>query len=478
MDSRATIHRWAQHRQTPESNRGIEEGLLDMQRESRASLITTSNTHHLDFRTGYSVYKSILPAIEKAEHEVILVTCFWARSRTLDILNDCLRKLSAKGQSQGRRIRVRICFSSSSLFQKLFHTSSLSGQTYGSSQWQPKFGLPHPDGLTGLDMEMKSIFVKPFSVMHPKFIVVDRARVFLPSCNISWEDWFEGCIEFSGPIVQHFVHFWQDFWANEEDSALQDTIHNEGEVLASARSDDDVAGPTANSLSLPQSRPVQHKGIPTVFLPSPHHVNPHFSFPWQPCPAPPETPLNTFLLDIFANAKRSIRIQTPNLTAPPVLSALLRASRNGVNVDILTSERLMILEQLVTVGTTTKRCLDKLMKRHTAMVKNANSVDDRTLEGGHFVRPGSLSVSYYRPSEPTLADRQPEPVQSHLKLTIVDQETIVFGSGNMDRASWYTSQELGVAFLSRELVESVTSSLDASMSNRSKMLYSLENIAE
>ena len=43
------------------------------------------------------------------------------------------------------------------------------------------------------------------------------------------------------------------------------------------------------------------------------------------------------------------------------------------------------------------------------------------------------------------------PRELHLKCLIVDDASVVLGSGNMDRASWYTSQELGVVFESREL---------------------------
>jgi hypothetical protein len=59
----------------------------------------------------------------------------------------------------------------------------------------------------------------------------------------------------------------------------------------------------------------------TVFLPSPHRRNPRLKLiaPMDKVLAPP-TPLNTFLLTLFAKAERSIRIQTPNVTAPPVLS--------------------------------------------------------------------------------------------------------------------------------------------------------------
>lgn len=83
---------------------------------------------------------------------------------------------------------------------------------------------------------------------------------------------------------------------------------------------------------------------------------------------------------------------------------------------------------------------------------------------------GSLRVDYYEPrAEET---RQwGEPVQSHLKLTIVDGEWTVLGSGNMDRASWYTSQELGVAFRSEELAKIIMKTVSDQMQERTKLAF-------
>lgn len=47
------------------------------------------------------------------------------------------------------------------------------------------------------------------------------------------------------------------------------------------------------------------------------------------------------------------------------------------------------------------------------------------------------------------------PTKLHLKLTIVDEAIAVLGSGNMDRASWVTSQEVGVAVFSEEVAKRV-----------------------
>ncbi|KAK5000617.1 hypothetical protein LTR28_013023, partial [Elasticomyces elasticus] len=256
------------------------------------------------------------------------------------MISEALSKLSAKAIQRGTKIRVRIGFSSLSIWQKLFQTSNLNGRIYPSTLYTSTLGIPHLDGL---DVEVKSIFVRPFSVMHPKFIVVDRRRVFLPSCNVSWEEWFEGCVELSGAIVDQFVHFWEDFWKSSHDATIE----------------------LPNPLDLSGASEEPLLEVTPIFLPSSHHRNPRFRpFPWQPVSAPPRTPLNVFILKAIAAAEQSVYIQTPNLTAIPVLSSVLNALRCGIDVSILTSERLMILEQLVTAGTTTSRCVRKLIKRY------------------------------------------------------------------------------------------------------------------
>jgi phosphatidylserine/phosphatidylglycerophosphate/cardiolipin synthase-like enzyme len=284
-------------------------------------------------------------------------------------------------------------------------------------------------------MQVKSIFLLPFSVMHPKFIIVDRKIAVLPSCNVSWEDWFEGCVTLTGPVVSCFVNFWREFWAQQEDRDELVNISrdpNHEELIARTSQQQSQQG------QLPLHTPLDLKDIPTIFLPSPHHRNPDFRFPWQDHSAPPPTPLNTFFLRSLYSAEREIYIQTPNLTAAPVLTAILSTLRRGIDIHIITSEKLMILEQLVTAGTTTSHCISKLISRYQAL----SSLPPSDLEAGRG-KLGNLKIDYFIPKA---GDADREPQQSHLKCTIVDQELVILGSGNLDRASWYTSQELGVAF--------------------------------
>jgi len=48
----------------------------------------------------------------------------------------------------------------------------------------------------------------------------------------------------------------------------------------------------------------------------------------------------------------------------------------------------------------------------------------------------------------------------------VDGEFTVLGSGNMDRASWFTSQELGILFQDRALATSVRTAVDSTLEAR------------
>ena len=433
------------------------------------SLITTASVESFITGTGSSIYDDIAPLLEQTEHELILVTCFWASSVTRDSLNAVLRKLSDKAVRRGtEKIRVRICFSSSSVFQKLFHNQPASGQSYPASQWVKKFGLPDPSELNGLNLKVKSVFMLPFSVMHPKFIIVDRQVVVLPSCNVSWEEWFEGAITMRGAAVLQFIKFYWTFWERRTDPPSFLPEREQSSIALPSRSSNTPPTTASQHTTWPTNL------TPTLFLPSPHRRNPNFR-PFGPATAP-ATPLNTFLLTLFARAERSIRIQTPNLTAPPVLSAILNALSRGIDVQILTSARLMILEQLVTAGTTTARCVRTLIKRYKALSppNKSRSYDEEVAMAPANI--GKLRIRFFEPTGGAKGRGEEcgEPQQSHLKMTVVDQEVLVLGSGNLDRASWFTSQELGVAFFGEEIVSKVEETVDRAMEGRSRVVFDSE----
>ncbi|KAF2477126.1 phospholipase D/nuclease [Lindgomyces ingoldianus] len=384
------------------------------------SLVSTSTIHKFETGTGSSIYLSLAPLLESTSEELILVTL-----------------------------------------------------------WIKKLGLPDPSDLPGLDVNVKSIFLLPFSVMHPKFIIVDRRTVVLPSCNISWEEWFEGCITFSGPSVGQFVRFYSQFWERREmpppDALAFDEVENARwkDATPTSLAAEEHANRTTRFLTSAHGSEITN--IPTVFLPSPHRRTPHVQpFATTDNVVAPPTPLNVFVLTLLSKAEKSIQIQTPNLTSPPILSAILKALSRGIDIRILTSEKLMVLEQLVTAGTTTKRCIRKLVKRYNNLSRTTSSCLASDEEAAIGLPPlGRLHISYFTPlgGPKKRGQENGEPQQSHLKMMIVDDEVLVLGSGNLDRASWFTSQELGVAFFDQALVERVRRIVHDAMIGRVRVVF-------
>lgn len=452
--------------------------------------------------TGASLYaQRLLPAMLAAEHEIILVTCYWARSKTLAGICRALEELARRRLARAREtreaqpqppLRVRICFSSRSLFQKLLHTPSRDGYTYPASAWRATLGLPDPALLAaaGIDLVVRSLFFLPFSVMHPKFLVVDRRRAFMPSCNVSWEPWLEACLELvrgrpdgdGVDPIDGLMEFYRGVW--ERDLDLEQHFP-ESTSAAQTRVDDDdsqelITSPADVSISLSHV-PISPTAI--TWLPSPHHRNPRFRpFPWQQDPSVPDTPLNTTLLRLFAEARRDIYLQTPNLTAPPAIAAVLDALARGVDVTIVTGRRMMVWEQILTAGTTAERCVGKLIAQHRRLCESAKtnasvqSSSTQPADDGHTVdieaqalSPGRLRVSYFRPSAGSAAEE--EPVQSHVKMSIFDRESTVLGSGNMDRASWFTSQELGILICDAAFATAVRNTASQALEGRLDKLY-------
>ncbi|CCT72150.1 uncharacterized protein FFUJ_13849 [Fusarium fujikuroi IMI 58289] len=373
------------------------------------SLITTSSPKTLYVGTGHSIYtRALLPAILSAKHSVQLITCYWAASPSLDAIRDTFEKL-AKARIEANvkePLRITIGFSSFGLFQKLFHPASREGYVYEPSKW-PKLGLP--------DQQL------------------------LQNANIDLTRWFEGCVEVEGAIVDRLLAFYDRVWGcNDEPSRLLDSREDSQiDQRAPDRLQANSETSATQSIDFPASGPV-----PTIFLPSPHHRNPRFSFfPFLSQTNPPMTPLNAALLTLFSNAQRRITILTPNVTSWPVVESLLDALARGVDVQIRTSKGMMLIEQLVTAGTTTSWCLRKFIQRYNALVNQPRSSDPEAQSPA----PGKLEIFYYKQLD-ARRDKEDEPVVSHFKMTLVDDEYLVLGSGNMDRASWWTSQEIGLLF--------------------------------
>lgn len=454
-----------------------------------SSLLTSSTPRAFHVGTGLSVTTLLSSIIASAESEVLFVTCFWAPSKSREVFSDALRTLSERRLASGAKdkVKVRIGFSSSGVWQKLSHPSTPRGKEYLPETWE-KLGLPSLQELEGLDVGVRSIFYLPFSVLHGKFCIVDRKVLVLPSSNVSWEVWGECASIFEGGIVNTFLAFWKGVWGFGPES--EESAENSKEDLLIA--DLDGTGSIDHSLT-PISAPVAMSEFPsnpavtypTLFIPQPHHRNPRFHLP-RPLsclssrPALqlyPQTPQNAFILLAIARAEKSVYIQTPNLTSQPLIDALASAVRRGVVIELVTCRRMMLLEQIVTtagVGVT-EWCVRRLVKR---VVSNGLPDGERGAGGGGG---RGLWVYYYTGAIPpkgitdeeeqTAGHEMQYAVKSHVKTLIVDNRITVLGSANGDRASWYTSQEVNVAVFSEKFAEVVRRDLVEGLGGRLECVY-------
>ncbi|KLJ07001.1 hypothetical protein EMPG_17500 [Blastomyces silverae] len=404
--------------------------------------------------TGLDILSNyICPDIETADREVVFVTCFWAtmsesRVRLCKTLRTLSKKVVKKRAAASpntptvENIKVYICLSSVSLLQKLRHTESTAGYVYDPTEWNEKLKLPTPEEIPGLDLTVKSIFIRPFSVMHPKFVI----------------SWYEGAFRLKGrSIVEKFHKFWTEVWNPEAQLPHGAAVGGISTFPATANVTlpplKDPPAKSAGQLVKSFPNTPANRELQTLFLPSSHHQNPAFRPGIFRLPrSEPRTPLNAFTKFLFANAESEIYVITPNLTAKPVMHALVQALKRGVKVTIVTNMNLMVMEQLATSGTTTARCIKSLMNSHRRVLCAWAMKETDTTDAA---KPGKLTVREWKVATSRRYNLGGGSafVKSHLKLTVVDERVVLLGSGNMDRASWYTSQEVGVALYSAEVAK-------------------------
>jgi hypothetical protein len=205
---------------------------------------------------------------------------------------------------------------------------------------------------------------------------MDRERAWCPSCNVSWEGWLEGCVELRGGITSKLFVFWAAFWGREGGGMeVPSSLSGHATDTGGGKLGDITLGgpvvPTSTTSGLLGRIDLAPSTTQTILLPSPHHRNPRFQM--SAAIQAPATPLNLFMLTLFASAISSIWILTPNLTCQPVVEALFSALGRGVHITIVTSRRLMILEQLVTAGTITEYEIWKLRRRYSRLMRSHDS---------------------------------------------------------------------------------------------------------
>ena len=232
------------------------------------------------------------------------------------------------------------------------------------------------------------------------------------------ENWYDLAVRLEGDIVQHFLQYFFHYY-HPKGVIFPPRIIPPHPILTSSTFRDKY--PTS-------TYPLQSPIIPLAFLscgPSRRGV-----LPFAPIRATP----TLFQIEAITRARRSIFIQTPNLTSLAIIKAIKLALLNTIQVIFYLPRNMMVLESLVTGWSTTK-CRVRLLQRWAKKHPQTN-----------------LTVEWFKsnPNEGFVVDGN----KSHIKFMVIDEELVIVGSSNLDRASACTSGEVNVSFSNPELAKS------------------------
>lgn len=136
--------------------------------------------------------------IASAEREVLFVTCAWSPSVAQRLVRGALLELSRRSGDSGRRVKARLMYDAAGL-------SNLSDSRHKLSQkaiTAKSMGLPGPDEIPHVDLEVMSVHTIPLGTLHSKFCVVDGKVAAVMSNNMADNDNLEMMVHLEGPIVE------------------------------------------------------------------------------------------------------------------------------------------------------------------------------------------------------------------------------------------------------------------------------------
>ncbi|KAK6516126.1 hypothetical protein TWF506_006036 [Arthrobotrys conoides] len=395
--------------------------------------------------------------IVEAKSEIMIFSNFWKHSYAAKRIGDALKVLSKRTEESSRpRVAVKILFDRGSV-KHVFQ----SRVTVTETEWVT-LGLPSMEDAPNIDIEVINYHNFPIGTFHSKFMVVDKRIAALNSCNIQDNSNLEMMCQFEGPVVDeiwdHAVSAWglptksERPLANGSGSSSfrkhgsEDALHidyspvNDPPPRLTA---EDVTQILNRSVPNPLQTDVKDDYISKVPFRSHLRLNIK-DIPMVLAPRAPyasfgnvslNTPQNAAWLSAIYFAKFKIFIQTPDLNAPPVITALLEAVKRGVEVSIVLCLGYNDLGEMLP----TQGGHNEWVVGH--MIKQLNQQEKTRLKtywyvGRDMVKPVH-AAKHFR--------------TCHIKLMIVDEKIGIQGSGNQDTQSWFHSQELNIVIDSEEV---------------------------
>ena len=148
--------------------------------------------------------------IYRAEHEIFLATNYWQSSVASTYLTNAIRDLnkrlaaefeasfSSSSPPRRKKIVLKILYDRGTPKQFLSRHQIVAPDTYTNAS---TIGLPHPDEIPFIDMQVMNFHTPIMGTFHAKYMVVDRRVAILQSNNIQDNDNLEMATHLEGPVV-------------------------------------------------------------------------------------------------------------------------------------------------------------------------------------------------------------------------------------------------------------------------------------
>ncbi|RKP04403.1 hypothetical protein THASP1DRAFT_33835 [Thamnocephalis sphaerospora] len=415
--------------------------------------------------------------IRKADEEVVALTYLFDRlsSCTRDIAQ-AVRDLNGRAQKDGRRVRVFFMVDSAGLMllestQNMWRAEAydskvsaasvyplglLSSLSYGDGvhSISPEIiGLPAAHEVPALDLRVRTFHYWTVGTLHSKTLTVDGYRTVVGSKNMDAEIGSELLVELEGPVARsirtEFYHIWRSgrFADDGDDEYGMAVLHTSPNGTTAA-----------NDTKLVPAMP---DGMQVKMPPLQRHSNPRatadmvpilvLSRRWSPSMSTVDldSAQNAAWLAAFQLAKQKIYIQTPNFNAVPAREALVESVKRGVRVDLVTSYR---FEE---IGETIYPSSQADGNNHEAYRRLYQEVGQDIKHPGNGTFRGCWYIGHRQPANAAPSKDE----WTHIKLMNVDDELVIFGSGNMDAQSWFHSHETNLLVDDAAFAKEITKEL-------------------
>ncbi|EGX97022.1 IQ calmodulin-binding protein [Cordyceps militaris CM01] len=136
--------------------------------------------------------------IASAEKEIFFVTCVWSPSLAQKLIRGALMELSRRAQARNQRVKAHFMYDAAGLSNLSDSHRRLTPKSYAAKS----VGLPSPEEIPHVDLEVMNVHTIPLGTLHSKFCVVDGKRACIMSNNMADNDNLEMMVQLEGPIVE------------------------------------------------------------------------------------------------------------------------------------------------------------------------------------------------------------------------------------------------------------------------------------